>query len=64
MTDAETVCSRLSRNPIVAAPGVYDVLIGTKELPALGPRYDAPAQPTDNRSSVLSVRPWTNHLIS
>ncbi len=52
MADAETLRSRLSRNPIVVAPGVYDALIGTKELPALGPRYDAPVQPTDNRSSV------------
>ena len=52
MADAETLRSRLSRNPIVEAPGVYDVLIGTKELPAFRSRYDVPVQPTDNRSSV------------
>ena len=52
MADAENLRSRLSRNPIVVAPGVYDALTGTKELPALGPRYDGPVQPTDSRSSV------------
>jgi hypothetical protein len=52
MTDADNLRSRWNRNPIVAAPGVYDALIGTKEPPALGSRYDAPVQPTDNRSSV------------
>jgi hypothetical protein len=45
MADAET---RLRRKPIVMAPNVNDALIRTKEL---GPRYDAPVQPTHNRSS-------------
>jgi hypothetical protein len=52
MPDAENLRSRLNRNPIVVAPGVYDALIGTKEPPGLGSRYDAPVEPTDNRSSV------------
>jgi hypothetical protein len=52
MADAETLRYRLCRKPIVVAPGVYDALIDPRELPALGPQYDAHVQPTDNRSRV------------
>jgi hypothetical protein len=52
MADAETLRSRLCRRPIDVAPSVYDALTGAKELPALGPRYDATVQPTDDRSSL------------
>jgi len=52
MADAGTLRTRQCRRPIVVAPSVYDALTDTKELPALGPRYDAPVQPTDNRSGL------------
>jgi hypothetical protein len=49
MTDAKTLRSRLSRDPINMVPSVYNASIGTNGLPVPGERYYTHVQPAANR---------------